>query len=97
MRKTIPNLRVEHNEFTLEHCSVLYAHLGKTLDQLYPNSDGGETMSEIADQANHQAMRDDLLTLMSAQQLSILFDTELGKGIILGMFYVKFVMPEMES
>ena len=35
----------------------------------------------------------DLLSMMSAQQLSILFDTELGKGLIIGAFFVKFVMP----
>jgi hypothetical protein len=91
MRRIIPDLRVEHNEFTLEHCSVLLVKLGAQLDLIY-----GGGMMEIADQADPERMRDDLLSLMSANQLSILFDSEIGKGLIIGAFYAKFVLPQEE-
>ncbi len=94
MRKTttIPDLRIDHTEFTLEHCSVLLVRLGKALDKIH-----GEGMSEIADQCDAEVMREDLLGICSARQLSILFETELGKGVIIGLFYGRFILPQPED
>lgn len=89
MRKTIPDLRIDHNEFTLEHCSVLLARLTVLIKKLE-----GEDMADIADQVNTEVMREHLLNLMSAQQLSLVFDSELGKGFITGMFFTKYILPE---
>jgi hypothetical protein len=91
-RPSIPDLRVDHNEFTLEHCSVLLTRLGRTLDVIYEAG-----ASSVADQVDTETMRDDLLSCMSANQLSLLFDTELGKGLILGIFFTRFVLPLTEE
>src|SRR4051812_403030 len=53
MSKVIPDLRVDHQEFTLEHCSVLLEQLVRFLKVIY-----GDDVSAIADQVDVQSMRD---------------------------------------
>ena len=88
MRKSFPDLRADHNEFTAEHCSVLLHKLGKLLDQMY-----GSGMADVDDQVDSEQMREDLLGLFSANQLSKLFETDLGKGLIIGIFFSQCVLP----
>lgn len=85
----VPDLRHDHNEFTLEHCSILLERLGGALDLIYD-----EGMTELSSMVDAETMRDDLLSLMNAQQLSTLFDTEMGKGLIVGMFFGRFIVPQ---
>jgi hypothetical protein len=89
MKKTIPDLREAPDEFTAEHCSVLLERLGTALDQTY-----GDGMSEIASQIDPFEMRDALLDLMPAHRLMQLFRTDVGKNMILGIFYMKFIVPQ---
>jgi hypothetical protein len=87
--RNIPDLRADHNEFTIEHCSVLLERLGTTLDKIY-----GGGMAELAAEADAERMRDDLISLMSANQLSKLFDDDIGKGLIIGIFWARFILPQ---
>lgn len=86
MSQSIPDLRAHQNDFTLEHCSVLQERLGKFLDVTF-----GPGHSEIASQIDTEAMQEDLLSLMRASQLCTLFEDELGKGILVGLFYARFI------
>lgn len=88
MRSSIPDIYTHDNEFTLEHCSVLLEHLGKCLDKIY-----GPGHSEVAQQANAEQMQEDLQSLMSSKQLLTLFNSDLGKGLIIGIFYTHFILP----
>lgn len=54
----------------------------------------GPGIGEIAEQTNPQAMHSDLLTVFTEKQLGVLFGSEIGKGLIIGMFYAVFVQSE---
>jgi hypothetical protein len=88
MKPKIPDLRHDHQEFTLDHCSVLLYKLGKLLDSIELGDN-----AEAADQMDAVQMREDLLSLWTPQQLSVLFDSEIGKGLIIGVFFTHFVLP----
>lgn len=90
MRKVkgnIPDLRADHQEFTLEHCSVLLEQLVRVLKVSY-----GQDMSNIANQVDPESMRDDLLSIKSAQQLSILFSNPWGQPFLVGLFFGHFIL-----
>jgi hypothetical protein len=92
MKNNIPDLRAHDNEFTLEHCSVLLERLGDTLSAIYTDE-----MEEIVMEADSQRIYDDMTSIMSSKQLSTLFRTEVGKGLILGIFFTHFIMGESDE
>lgn len=92
-RTSIPDLRAYDNEFTLEHCSVIQRKLGEFLDDAY-----GPGHSTIADQFDTPKMLKDLLAITTGQRLNVLFRTQFGKGLIVGLFYAKVIQPlEVET
>jgi hypothetical protein len=93
MRKSFPNLRAHDNEFTLEHCSALLEKLGKLLDSIYIE----ESFKQIIDEVDSSQMHEDLVDTMGSVQLATLFSSELGQGLILGIFFTHFVMGESEE
>lgn len=86
--RTIPDLRPHHNEFTIEHCSTLLEKLGRCLEIIYGPDMG---MTYIADQCDPERMQQDLFSVMGEQQLINLFESDIGKGVIIGIFYNQFV------
>lgn len=87
MSRRIPDLRPHDNEFTFEHCSVLCERLGATLSPIYTDE-----MQEIVAQVDSAEMHADLTSIMSSTQLAILFQTDVGKGLILGIFFTHFIL-----
>ena len=85
----IPDLR-DNPEITTEHCSVLLEKLGVTLEIMYDD----ESLRDLAGEADAAQMASDLGTVFSVEQFHRLFQTELGKGLLVGVFFNKFVLGE---
>lgn len=90
-RKNIPDLRPEMSEVTLEHCSVLLELLQERLADVYEGNPS--EFRSACDSLDVADMKDDLLTLYSQKAFTRLFATQFGKGVLLGSFMQKFVMP----
>lgn len=91
---TIPDLRSEHTEITLEHCSVLLEGMNKALGMMY--EDGQEEFQLICDNINPEAMKSDLSILFTPKAFSNLFRSPMGKGILIGAFLQR-IMNEGEQ
>lgn len=85
----IPDLR-DTPEITIEHCSVLLEKLGMMLETMY--DDPG--IRALAGEADARQMAEDLGTLFSPEQFQKLFSTELGKGLLVGVFFNRFILNE---
>jgi hypothetical protein len=86
----LPDLRPEQNEVTLEHCSVLMERLYKTLHEIY-NGDPDE-FRMICDQIDPVTMKQDLMTVFTKEAFLRLFQTQFGKGVIVGAFVQRFLI-----
>lgn len=91
---TIPDLRLEQAEVTLEHCSVLLEKLIEALSTTYE----GDSLEfqQICLHIDAVRMRRDLLKIFTEKALLKLFSTPFGKGVIVGSFVQKFIFPEGE-
>lgn len=89
------NLDMHDNEVTLEHCSVLQERLASILAEAYPSE---SDINEIV--LNHfdpRIIREHLLELFTREALLSMFQTEMGKGVIMGAFIQKYVFGEGEE
>lgn len=84
--KSLPDLRYDHQEFTLEHCSVLLERIAKLFESVHDVEFG-----ELTDTIDPDSIREFLLELLSPQELSEIFQTEIGKGFLMGMFIKRLV------
>lgn len=79
----------EEAAVTLEHIAVLQERLGATLEE----TDPGQGISEIVQSHfDPEQMRGELLEMFTPRALLNLFQTEMGKGVILGAFIQKFIL-----
>lgn len=83
MRKSIPDLREDHDEITLDHCYVLIAYLGRAFDLMEGTED---SFKDLAAALNPEVMRDELQYYFKAPEFSRLFNSEMGKGVLVGVF-----------
>lgn len=73
---------------TVEHCSVIIERLSKILQTAYP----GDDISVIVDKhLDPRIVRRDVLTLFTPEAFIAMFQTEMGKGVIIGAFIQKFI------
>jgi len=90
MKQTIPDLRSE-TEVTIEHISKLREQLGQVLEDAYP----GEGISDIVtNYVSDQVMREQILSIFTPQAFLTMFQTETGKGILIGAFYQAYIDSE---
>lgn len=82
------------DQVTLEHCSVLQERLGAVLDKAYPHQDLGAI---VTNNINPEILKEDILTLFSEPAFLALFDTEMGKGVLIGAFIQEFVMNQEDE
>jgi hypothetical protein len=84
----LPDLRQDKGEVTIEHLSVLQERLGQVLDNAYP----GEGISDIVTSNFDPAvMREDILSIFTEDAFMSLFQTEMGKGVLIGAFYQAYI------
>lgn len=88
MGRTIPDLRLD-NEITLEHCYVLIEHLGYSFDTIEGASRG--TFQEIAN-VDPTRMKEHFDSLFPADSFARLFQTEIGKGVLVGTYAHRLLM-----
>ncbi len=84
----LPDLRQDSEEVTIEHLSVLRERFGQVLDDAHP----GEGISDIV--TNHfddEAMKEEILQIFTPKAFLSLFQTELGKGVLIGAFYQCYI------
>lgn len=92
MRQTIPDLRAE-TEVTIEHISVLQEQFGYLLDKTYP----GEGIADTLLLFDPQLIYEQLLTLFTREALTTLYQTEMGKGVLIGAFFQKYIGEAYEG
>ncbi len=81
-------------EVLIEHISVIQERLASVLDSAYP----GEGITQIVvDGFEPFRLREELLTLFTPVAFLNLFNTDLGKGVLIGAFMQKFVMERDEE
>jgi len=88
----VPDLR-DNPEITIEHCSVLLEKLGKMLEIMYDDP----AIRELAGEADARQMAADLSSSFSADQFHRLFQTELGKGLLVGVFFQRFILGDADE
>jgi hypothetical protein len=81
-RPSIPDLHAD-NEITLEHCYILVERLGKGFDAL-EGTNG--FYKHIADLVNPARIKEFYDSFLEPPAFSRLFQTEFGKGVLIGMF-----------
>lgn len=87
----IPDINQYDDLVTVEHCSVLQERLGQILDDAYPE----ENLAVIAvEHLDPTRMKKELLELFTPKALLTMFQTELGKGVIIGAFVQKYIFSE---
>jgi len=73
---------------TIEHATVIQERMSKVLEKAYPN----EGVSSIV--TNHfdpEAMKEELLEIFTPKAFLKLFETEMGKGVLIGAFYQQYI------
>lgn len=89
----IPDLRDEP-EITIEHCSVLLEKLGDLLSTAYEAPE----LKQLAGEADADEIRKMLANHFSPKKFRELFKTDLGKGVLIGVFFQElFVTTEDED
>jgi hypothetical protein len=78
----IPDLR-SNTDITLEHCFVLVELFGKTMDTIEGTLNVFQGMAEGLDP---HLMKDYYETQFEPEAFNRLFQTELGKGVLVGAF-----------
>lgn len=92
MQKNIPDLRPEFDEITYEHSSVLLERIKAALKII----EGHEYVDlEFVDSINPERMKDIYSNLFEMAEFNRLFQTEFGKGVLVGCF-VHQVMEETD-
>jgi hypothetical protein len=86
----VPDLRDvgSDDEVTIEHISVLQERLGQVLDDAHP----GEGIADIV--TNHfdpAAMKEEILAIFTPKAFLTMFQTEIGKGVLIGAFYQSYI------
>jgi hypothetical protein len=93
MGKTIPDLRDDHDQITLDHCYVLLTRLTEALDTL-EGSTG--KFADIIENFDPSIIQEDLQKYLDAPEFSRLFKSDFGKGVLVG-FYVKALWIKMKG
>jgi hypothetical protein len=91
--KTIPDLRADHQEFTLEHCSVLLERMIKMIELAYGDEVGADLIKHI----DVRWMRDDLIDLIPVSRLSELFSNPFGQPFLVGLYFGHFILKVTEA
>lgn len=90
----IPDLNQEDGVVTIEHCSVLQERLGQVLEDAYP----GQSLDEIINtRINPDTMREEILEMFTPEAFLTMFQTELGKGVIIGAFVQRYILDVEEE
>jgi len=87
-----PDVHEADTRLTLEHCSVLYEYLKTAVKSLGPNL---EDLDAIVDAVDIPEMHDRLLTMLREEQLMKLYQTEFGKGYLVGAYFTSYILPEL--
>jgi hypothetical protein len=82
----IPDLRNNH-EVTLEHCSVLLEKLATTLQQI----EGKQTWFDVTKEIDPSYLQDHYEEFFEGEEFGRLFQTELGKGVLVGTFFQRLL------
>lgn len=90
----IPDLRIYNNEVTLEHCSVLQERLGRVLEEAYPGQDLNVITNNNFDP---ERMREEILEIFTLDAFMNLFNTEMGKGVLIGAFLQEYVLGDEDE
>jgi hypothetical protein len=88
----IPDLRYEHSEVTLEHCSVLLERIPMALGDMYRGDQ--DEFKEICEAVDPIRFKADMLSMMEERTFLSLFETEFGKGVLVGAFIQQFIFEE---
>lgn len=90
----IPDLQSYDDTVTIEHCSVLQERLGQILDEAFPEENLAVITTEHLDPVR---MRTELLELFTPKAFLTMFQTEMGKGVIIGAFIQEYIFSELEE
>lgn len=83
----IPDLRAD-DEVTVEHISVLQEHLGNLMQEIYIDNELKHIINHHFDPTK---MQEDILKIFTKKAFLTMFQTEMGKGLILGAFIQKYI------
>lgn len=83
----IPDLR-DANDITIEHVGVLQERMGNILDEAHPDQGIADIINNHFDP---EAMKEEMLTIFTPDAFLKLFQTEMGKGVIIGAFYQAYI------
>jgi hypothetical protein len=78
---------ISNDMFLVENCSTLQERLGRVLQEAYPHET--ELYDVVVNHLNPVRMQADLLEMFTPKALMIMFQTEMGKGVIIGAFIQK--------
>lgn len=87
----LPDPQVYDDLVTIEHCSVLQERLGHILNDAYPEENLANIATEHMDPVR---MRLEILELFTPKAFTTMFQTEMGKGVIIGAFIQKYIFEE---
>lgn len=88
----IPDLRNDP-EITVEHCSVLLEKLGTMLELVYDDPE----LKKLASEANPVEIREVLAEHFSPRKFREMFRTDLGKGVLIGVFFQGLFAADLDS
>lgn len=89
----IPDLRAEDTGVTLEHCSVLLEDLGDVLAQAYRSDE----FHSITAQIDPIRMKREILSIFDQDAFLHMFESDFGRGVILGAYIQQFIFGENEE
>ena len=80
----LPDLRADTDFISLDHCYVLIEHIGRMFD-IIEGADPG-CYAQLAEEIDPTLMQDTLQAHFEPAAFSRLYKTEMGKGILVGIF-----------
>lgn len=89
-----PDINQYQDLVTIEHCSVLQERLGAILNDAYPEENLAVIATEHMDPVR---MRTELLDIFTPKAFLTMFQTEMGKGVIIGAFIQEHIFSELEE
>lgn len=89
----IPDLRENSGKITAEHASVLLEKMGRLFQDIYGDE---EIMKDVLEMDPVQ-MAEDLSSMLSHERFFKLFQYDLGRGMLIGLFVQRFLFRDDED
>lgn len=88
------DLNTHDNEVTLEHIAVLQERMADLLADAYDESDAADVVRNHFDPLQ---VKEEMLALFTREAFLKMFQTEMGKGVLMGAFIQKFIFGDEED